>query len=282
MPTLEDITDAEDVDDLVLDLAEFDPDLITPVAPRQRDEVDTREKELAKKEAENKEKGIEPEQPQLAKSSGPFIDPSVGSFNAPGSETNPDLPKVLTHLSDEEKKQLATMQLLYPCYFDANRSVKEGRRAPIEKCIENPLGKTVLDACKELGLPSMLETDKSHPQDFGNPGRVRVALKYNGTPTTPKIKSKRQLIYMVGEYMVKHPTTLASVKLVPGPPELMQSNYKPMEVPQVAGFKMNTIVPLHSPFTMKNPETAGAYSKMHTPEDTQPKKMKPKFKRIRV
>ncbi len=279
MPTLEDITDAEEVDDLDLDLAEFDPDLVTPVAPRQRDEVDTRAKQAAQKEAENNAKGVETEIPTP---SGPLVDPSIGSFNAPGSDTNPELPKVLTHLSEEEKKQLTTMQLLYPCYFDENRSVKEGRRAPIEKCIENPLGKTVLDACKELGLPSMLETDKSHPQDFGNPGRVRVALKYKGEHTTPEIKSKRQLIYMVGDYMVKHPTTLASVKMVPGPPELMQSNYKPMEVPKVAGFKMNTIVPLHSPYTMKNPETAGAYSKMHAPQEVQPKKMKPKFKRIRV
>ena len=43
--------------------------------------------------------------------------------------------------------------------------------------MENPLATTISDACRRLGLPVFLELDKTHPQDFGNPGRVKVLFK---------------------------------------------------------------------------------------------------------
>lgn len=276
MPTLEDITDAEDIDNLDMDLAEFDPDLVTPVAPIHEEEKEESESEEESEDEATKE--IRRKAAQMQKS--PMTDPSVGSFNQ-GESPIPGT-HITTDLTDEEKKELASMQCIYPCYFDINRSVSQGRRAPKKYCVENPLAKTVLDATKNLHIPSMLETDKSHPQDFGNPGRVRLAIKFQGKPVDSKIQSKRQVLALIGQYMVEHPTTLASVKQMPGPPELMRPQYKPMEVPKVKGFTMNTIVPLHSPFTMKNPETAGAYSKMHTPPTQQQKKQKIKIKRIRV
>ncbi|VEU19417.1 DEKNAAC100372 [Brettanomyces naardenensis] len=270
MPQIEDITDADDIDDLDMDIAQFDPNLITPVAPLYE---------------EKKEQEEEPAGPRRARPE----DPALEVLRQKQADLPEHIPgeedfKSMEAFTEEEREQLATMQVLYPCYFDSNRSVKEGRRAPLEKCVENPLAKTVLDACKILSLPSFLEFDKSHPQDFGNPGRVRVALKYEGKPTTEKIKSKRQLLDLVADYMVKHPTTLASVKQAPGPPELTRSSYKPLEVPKVEGFKMNTIVPLHSALTMKNPQTAGAYTVPNpaAAAQQQQKKQKQKIQRIRM
>ncbi|GAV28326.1 hypothetical protein PMKS-001797 [Pichia membranifaciens] len=176
MPTLEEIEDIEDIDNLDMDLAEFDPDLVTPVAPAKP-------------------------KPQVVR------------------------------------------------------------------------------------IPAVFEPEKSHPQDWGNPGRVRLGLKYEHEPTHPVLKSKKQALAAIAEYMKNHPTTLKNVKDLPGPPELMEGSWEASEIPKVKGFRMNTVVPMHSTLTMKNPETAGAYIK--TPAEQQekafePKKIKQKIQRIRA
>lgn len=275
MPMLEEIEDIEDIDNLDMDLAEFDPDLVTPVAP-----------------AKPKPQVVRSQDADPARQL-PMADMFKGmGLGASGLDTaqrpapkKPANMKVYDSMSSEEKREFKMMQIVYPCYFDQNRSVQEGRRLPVARCVENPLAKTILDACKVLRIPAVFEPEKSHPQDWGNPGRVRLGLKYEHEPTHPVLKSKKQALVAIAEYMKSHPTTLKNVKDLPGPPELMEGSWEASEIPKVKGFRMNTVVPMHSTLTMKDPETAGAYIK--TPAEQQekasePKRIKQKIQRIRA
>ena len=68
---------------------------------------------------------------------------------------------------------------------------------------------------------------------------------------------QRVLFNVIAEYLSEHPTTLESI----GPKVVflvhlnlkMISNQK--KIPKVKGFKMNTIVPIHSNLTLKHPMT---------------------------
>lgn len=189
-------------------------------------------------------------------------------------------------LTAEQRRELRKMQMIYPCYFDKNRTTQQGRRLPLSACVENPLAYTIFQACRDLRIVAVFDGDKSHPQDWGNPGRVRIGCKWDGTPTHDQYKSKKQMMHAIADYLQKHPTTLANVKDLPGAPEYMEGEYKPQQVPKVLGFHMNTIVPLHSKLTMKNPNTAGVYIKPKNQEAAgekvaKQKKMKMKVKRIR-
>ena len=73
-----------------------------------------------------------------------------------------------------------TYHCLYPLYFDASRSRLQGRRVSKENAVENPLAREIVDAVQGLGLKTVFEPSKCHPKDWGNPGRVRVALKEGG------------------------------------------------------------------------------------------------------
>ena len=73
-----------------------------------------------------------------------------------------------------------TYQCLYPLYFDANRSKSEGRRVGKESAVSNPLAREIVEAVQTLGLKVVFEPGKTHPKDWSNPGRVRVALKEGG------------------------------------------------------------------------------------------------------
>lgn len=279
MPTLEEIEDVEDIDNLDMDLAEFDPDLVTPIAPAKPKPTVTRSQDGQNEDPFNIPdmfKGIGMKNPQDMAS-------NIAEINAKRQAANPNM-KMYDSMTPEERKEFKMMQLVYPCYFDKNRSTSEGRRLPLEQCVENPLAKTILDACKVLRIPAIFEPEKSHPQDWGNPGRVRMGIKYEHNPTHSHLKTKKQALLAISEYMKMHPTTLKNVKDLPGPPELMEGSWEPSEIPKVKGFKMNTIVPMHSFYTMKNPETAGAYMKVaDTPEGKpfEPKKIKQKIQRIR-
>lgn len=275
MPTLEEIEDIEDIDNLDMDLAEFDPDLVTPVAPAKPKPQVVRSQDA---DAEG-QSGVFP-MADMFKGMG--IDPTKMQQQMPQRKVPAD---GYDEMSPEAKRELKMMQIVYPCYFDKNRTVQEGRRLPVNKCVENPLAKTILDACRILKIPAVLEPEKSHPQDWGNPGRVRLGLKYEHEPTHPLLKSKKQAFNAISDYLKQHPTTLNKVKELPGPPELMNGTWQPCEIPRVKGFKMNTIVPLHSTYTMKHPETAGAYMKTKAQQEgdkpIEPKKIKHKIQRIR-
>jgi signal recognition particle subunit SRP19 len=76
-----------------------------------------------------------------------------------------------------DEKKYKDFQCIYPIYFDKNRSRNEGRRVGIEGAVENPLARSIVDACGRLRLETLFEPAKCHPKDWGNPGRVKVKVK---------------------------------------------------------------------------------------------------------
>ncbi|CDO93476.1 unnamed protein product [Kluyveromyces dobzhanskii CBS 2104] len=242
MPVIEEIDDIDDIDNLEMDLAELDANLKTPVAPKlvptvvrsQDQEAQAFGSSLAAADSSN-----------VNNSEYGFVNGSTGQVEKSHA------------LTKEELEEIKEFQMLYPCYFDARRSQSEGRRAPLDVCVENPLAKTIADAARSLGIPSIFEGSKTHPQDFGNPGRVRVLVKENHKPFVSGIQNKRVLMKRIGEYLKNHPTTLASVKELPYGPDF--ENVEPTKIPLLKGAAMNDIVPLHSPFLTKHPMTKSLY-----------------------
>ena len=78
---------------------------------------------------------------------------------------------------EEDPELSKNWQCLYPIYFDANRSRNEGRRVGKKQSVQNPLAREIVDAVQALDLKVIFEPGKTHPKDWSNPGRVRVALK---------------------------------------------------------------------------------------------------------
>ncbi|KHC71142.1 signal recognition particle SEC65 subunit [Candida albicans SC5314] len=259
-PVLEEVDD-DDIDNMDMDIAEFDPSLTTPIAPKRPEPTVVRSQDSEPSLFPNIPLNQVQPPPKQASSRNGIMDPN--SF------------------TEEEKKQFDQFQIIYPCYFDINRSHKQGRRVSIDRAVENPLATTISDACRRLGLPVFLELDKTHPQDFGNPGRVKVLFKAvfdNGKLINPKLQTKRVLFNVIAEYLSEHPTTLESIgpkSGVPRPPEF-ENDFQPEEIPKVKGFKMNTIVPIHSNLTLKHPMTKHIYD----PEPETPAAGKPNVPKI--
>lgn len=164
-------------------------------------------------------------------SSGPMLQPQLR-------------PSAAQQTTDREKSK--HWQCLYPIYFDSSRTRAEGRRIGQEQAVPNPLAREIVDAAASLGLNVVFEPDKTHPKDWSNPGRVRILLKENGRQVARNVKNKHQLYRLISEYLKSHPTTASSplrlrIAGLPPPKE-------PLPEPAIPrGWKMNTILPLHSP-----------------------------------
>ncbi|KAI5967749.1 hypothetical protein CANMA_002929 [Candida margitis] len=249
-PVLEDVDDDE-IDNLDMDIAEFDPNLKTPVAPKRPEPT------IVRSQDQGQEPPLFPQAP-FGNVAPPQPSSQVQQSQSGKNILDPD------RFTPEQKAQFEKFQIIYPCYFDINRSHKEGRRVNIDRAVENPLAITICNACHALQIPALLELDKTHPQDFGNPGRVRVLLKdfkHDNKPIDPKLANKRSLYNKIADYLGDHPTSLESVGAKSGIaiPADFQGDFKAEEIPKIKGFKMNTIVPIHSNFTMKHPMTKSIY-----------------------
>jgi signal recognition particle subunit SRP19 len=155
---------------------------------------------------------------------------------------------------------------LYPIYFDAAKTRQEGRRVGKEQAVENPLARTIVDAVARLGLDVVFEATKLHPKDWANPGRIRVQLKdADGKIKRPNVKNsasdpfsiifcieangnfaEHHLYLHVSAYLKQHPTTEDTPMELPirGMP-MPEKPPPPPSVPR--GWKVNDILPLHSP-----------------------------------
>ncbi|KAL9085696.1 MAG: hypothetical protein Q9159_004573 [Coniocarpon cinnabarinum] len=159
-------------------------------------------------------------------------------------------------------------QCLYPIYFDAARSRAQGRRVSAQLAVPNPLAREIADAVFSLSMQPVVEPEKTHPRDWANPGRIRVLVKEDGRPKSRTVKNsaftmldaaenekgvgadpthtEHDLYNKVAQYLQAHPTNEKSpqrLKLV-GMPSSMESPAPPA-IPR--GWKMNSILPLHSP-----------------------------------
>jgi len=64
--------------------------------------------------------------------------------------------------------------VIYPAYFDANLSRREGRRIPKHLAISNPRLEDIVEICRKLGLNPEVEADKVYPRNIFSKGRIIV------------------------------------------------------------------------------------------------------------
>jgi signal recognition particle subunit SRP19 len=160
----------------------------------------------------------------------------------PSEMLQPQAPGVTTSADREKSKHF---QCLYPIYFDKSRTRAEGRRVEAGLAVDNPLAREMADAAASLGLQTVFEPDKLHPKDWSNPGRVRVLLKQDGKQLDRDIKNKHHLYILISRYLKAHPTQKNSPFRLP-----ISGLPMPKEMPEPAvpkGWKLNKILPLHSP-----------------------------------
>ena len=85
--------------------------------------------------------------------------------------------------------------MLYPAYFDARKSLQQGRRVPKKLAVNTDLEKDgipltcwhLAQACEILQLPVLVEEQKRYTRDYFGHGRVRVRL--DRTNTSAKIRT---------------------------------------------------------------------------------------------
>lgn len=115
--------------------------------------------------------------------------PAGSSMRAPlSSQTNPQAKKWIT---------------LYPIYFDAKRSHKDGeRRVSWAKSSLCPHSLGLVKAVSKLDLVFSHEPTKTHPRDWENPGRVKVKLfDEGGNALNSKFSNRKKLLEAVAPLM---------------------------------------------------------------------------------
>jgi len=80
---------------------------------------------------------------------------------------------------------------LWPLYFDSERSVKEGRRAPKRLAVKSPKAEEIAQVAEALGLKPVLDKEALHPADgHSRRGRVFVSGEYLKTSVLRKVAEK--------------------------------------------------------------------------------------------
>jgi signal recognition particle subunit SRP19 len=80
--------------------------------------------------------------------------------------------------------------IIYPIYFDANVSRKNGRRVPLNLSVEKPDLSDILKTAKNLGFHPEIENDSSHPlRHWKSEGRILIDKK----------KSKQSMILQISK-----------------------------------------------------------------------------------
>ncbi|KAF8605737.1 signal recognition particle, SRP19 subunit [Ceratobasidium sp. AG-I] len=126
-------------------------------------------------------------------------DPPVASSSMPFRPQPPQY----RNTGDVEKYKRWTS--LYPIYFDAKRPYGQGqRRLAREKSIWWPQSRDIEVAARTLGISTFHEPTKRHPQDWENPGRVKVLWKEDGKVLNQRFNSKKRLLEAIGKQIQTH------------------------------------------------------------------------------
>lgn len=83
--------------------------------------------------------------------------------------------------------------VLWPAYFDADRTRSEGRRLPDEQAVSEPTVDEIAQAVQQVGYDAKIERDKSYSREYTTRGRVLA----DGTTDT----TKNDLVRAVGAYL---------------------------------------------------------------------------------
>ena len=101
--------------------------------------------------------------------------------------------------TDMEPEERGLWQIVYPCYFDSEKTLAEGRRMGKELCVPNCNFHQLTFAIQHLGIPVKAEIVAKHPRDHFGHGRIRFRLKdANGVLANPEISTKKQLFRAIG------------------------------------------------------------------------------------
>jgi len=65
-------------------------------------------------------------------------------------------------ISQQDLEQFKHWACIYPVYFDASRTLQEGRKVPLKLAIKNPMAKELAEATTSLGIQSVFEVSSSH------------------------------------------------------------------------------------------------------------------------
>ncbi|CAE6427976.1 unnamed protein product [Rhizoctonia solani] len=119
-------------------------------------------------------------------------EPPVASASGSAPIRSQHTPLQYRNTADLEKYKRWTS--LYPIYFDAKRPYGQGqRRLAREKSVWWPQSRDIEVAARVLGISTFHEPMKRHPQDWENPGRVKVLWKENGQVLNQKFNSSMPL-----------------------------------------------------------------------------------------
>ena len=84
-----------------------------------------------------------------------------------------DVSRMKAQTDNEETKK---WRCVYVTYFDATKSIKEGRRLPKEKCVDSPNIHLIAYAVELLKLRHVVERCRKHPRDYFGLGRLKVQM----------------------------------------------------------------------------------------------------------
>lgn len=83
------------------------------------------------------------------------------------------------------------MIVIWPRYFDADRTRQQGRRVPVKDAVHAPRAGHIAEAARTLGLDATLEKDAAHPSEWWvKEGRVLVKKKWSKEETIRKIAGR--------------------------------------------------------------------------------------------
>ncbi len=80
--------------------------------------------------------------------------------------------------------------VIWPVYFDAERSRSEGRKVPKKLAVRNPRLSEIKRVAEELGLNPEVQRDKQYPKSW---------WKDRGRLIVDKVESKRKTLLMIAE-----------------------------------------------------------------------------------
>lgn len=86
------------------------------------------------------------------------------------------------------------MIVLWPAYFDSNRSRLQGRRVPKQLAVASPKLEEIQNAAKNLGLKTEIFFDARYPKS---------PWQKTGLLLVPKTGSKKQVIYKIAKELTR-------------------------------------------------------------------------------
>ncbi|ORZ26843.1 signal recognition particle, SRP19 subunit [Catenaria anguillulae PL171] len=116
---------------------------------------------------------------------------------------NQPTPAIPHHLAANLKQEMKRWLCLYPIYFDAAVSSRRGRRVPASIAFERPTVWHIAKALERLRFPGIVESEKTHPADPLNPGRVRTLIwdKDSRTYVSLTVANRRQLFKKIAQLL---------------------------------------------------------------------------------